>query len=369
VQLDEDNGESLCSEFNTVLANISNSAPRSVTSSWKHYWGGTEPGEERQGVGLTVRVKAELMVRNEQDISLLRERLCLAWIDPEGALYKGRYTRHIDRKTPPIISLSQQSMGGTQSPRQVLADALTSQELEELKGKLRAESVETALVSVFRQFDVDGNGFLSRPEIATIIGEGCTEEVVDRVLLDMAGEEGIKEGVVTLSQFIAYASSSPQVCIGTSRSLPSPPTAPSPPSLPLQVLASLVGTAQEQEEQLPIIQANGYQSWSGIGFRSVQEVESLSQDARMEFIFSVFDRDKSGKLDRNEIKSIIGADCTDSVVDSVLADMVGNAEKAGVTVQDFVKYTKKKPAVAEMFSQKAINIVAFSCANNQGHAA
>ena len=89
----------------------------------------------------------------------------------------------------------------------------------------------------------------------------------------------------------------------------------------------------------------------------------------MEFIFSVFDRNMNGILDRDEIANIIGQDCTEEMVNSVLRDMKVSGDRGsnleGVTVQDFVAYTKRVPAVAAQFSQKAISIVAFACANGE----
>jgi len=53
------------------------------------------------------------------------------------------------------------------------------------------------------------------------------------------------------------------------------------------------------------------------------------------------------------------------MVDEVLRDMHSGSSDDdqvmdGVTVQDFVAYTKRSPVVADVFSQKAKSIVAFA---------
>jgi len=60
------------------------------------------------------------------------------------------------------------------------------------------------------------------------------------------------------------------------------------------------------------------------------------------------------------------------MVDEVLRDMHSGSSDDdqvmdGVTVQDFVAYTKRSPVVADVFSQKAKSIVAFACANRDGY--
>jgi len=111
--------------------------------------------------------------------------------------------------------------------------------------------------------------------------------------------------------------------------------------------------------QVALQQQDGKEANSTQNFLQYIEEASTFREAaplkdRVSYIFHMFDEDKDGKLGRSDLRKVIGVDCTEEVLDSVLEDM-GGPKARFVTLNNLVSYAERTPGVAEALSLRAKN--------------